>query len=391
MTFKFVTDRIINGKAFPTGARHLATPYTASWCKFVDHWPRTVPFELLEHCGIHNFPYTLNTTTQLSDHNNFYIVGLGFFDFEIDYFALLPQSRLTELSSLNFKVLFYYHEGDNPYRIKRRLDQLCTQHNLSTDCYVFVSGNTIADNIKNFVWFPDHELLYWNRNNACAPMQIHDQVRERDFVVLSRAHKWWRATCITDLLKNNLLNNSYWSYATDITTDHYIDNPIQVEVLGLESDLHEFIAGSPYVCDTLTSTQHNDHSLIVPEHFLNSYCSIILETHFDADQSGGAFLTEKTFKCLKHGHPFIIVGAAGSLAALRALGYQTFDSEIDNSYDAITDNTQRWLAIKKTIAQLKSQNLHTWFQRCRPDIIHNQLLFCSSKYNRLNSLLERIK
>jgi hypothetical protein len=116
-----------------------------------------------------------------------------------------------------------------------------------------------------------------------------------------------------------------------------------------------------------------------------------LETHFDADQSGGAFLTEKTFKPIKHGQPFVIVGAPGSLAALRSLGYRTFDHSIDNRYDDETNNTQRWIKIKSAIAKIKSQDMHAWFNHCKDDVEHNQQLFCSSKKHRLNNLLERLK
>ena len=130
--------------------------------------------------------------------------------------------------------------------------------------------------------------------------------------------------------------------------------------------------------------------MITTAHYTDSYCNIVLETHFDADQSGGAFLTEKTFKAIKHGQPFVVVGCAGSLAALRKLGYRTFDHAIDNSYDAVIDNTQRWTAIKAAIIKLKSQDLHAWFESCRNDIEHNQQLFCSTKADRLNTLLERL-
>jgi len=116
----------------------------------------------------------------------------------------------------------------------------------------------------------------------------------------------------------------------------------------------------------------------------------VLETHYDADQSGGAFLTEKTFKPIKYGQPFVIVGAPGSLAALRKLGYRTFDHAINNSYDTIQNNTQRWQQTLYAIQQLQQQDMHSWFQNCIPDIQHNQQLFLSSKYTRLNSLLERL-
>jgi hypothetical protein len=146
----------------------------------------------------------------------------------------------------------------------------------------------------------------------------------------------------------------------------------------------------PYVCDTLSSEQHNDHHLHVPEHYTQSYCHVVMETHFDADQSGGAFLTEKTFKPIKHGQPFVIIGAPGSLQALRDLGYRTFDHVIDNSYDLEPDNTLRWQKILATIQHIQAQDPEIWFSRCLDDIYHNQQHFLASKHSRLNSLYDKL-
>ena len=117
---------------------------------------------------------------------------------------------------------------------------------------------------------------------------------------------------------------------------------------------------------------------------------MILETHFDADQSGGAFLTEKTFKPIKHGQPFVIVGTPGSLQALRDLGYRTFDHAIDNSYDLETDNTVRWQKILNSIQQIYAQDPDSWFKSCLDDIQHNQQHFLSSKKDRLNILYDKL-
>jgi hypothetical protein len=48
----------------------------------------------------------------------------------------------------------------------------------------------------------------------------------------------------------------------------------------------------------------------------------VFETHFDADQSGGAFLTEKTFKPIKHGQLFFIAGLLAVYKVLRDQGYR---------------------------------------------------------------------
>jgi hypothetical protein len=381
VSFNFVADRVVQDKAYPALAQWSAEPYTAEWRQFVQHWPNTVPCELHEHCATHGYPYTLST-----DSGDYYTVGLGFFNFNTDYFSLIPKQVFEH----NTTVLFYYHEGDNPFDIKQQLDALCCQHNLPTTCYQFISGNTAADSIPGFHYFPDHELLYWHRNRNVHPAPVHLNPRPYDFTLLSRTHKWWRATAVTDLHRAGLLDSSQWSYNTVSIGDQEQDNPIEIDSFDcLRDDVQAFLAGAPYTCDNLTADEHNNHHLTEIAHYTDSYFNIVLETHFDADNSGGAFLTEKTFKPIKHGQPFIIVGAPGSLAALRKLGYCTFDHVIDTSYDTVQDNTKRWIQVRAAIEQIK-RNPQDFFNRCVDDIKHNQQLFAASKSNRLNSLLERL-
>jgi hypothetical protein len=116
----------------------------------------------------------------------------------------------------------------------------------------------------------------------------------------------------------------------------------------------------------------------------------VLETHFDADGSGGAFLTEKTWKCIKHGHPFVLFAPANSLQALRDLGYRTFDSVIDNRYDTLEDNNQRYLSAIRTVQQLSIIDPNRLYNSCVADLAHNQQVFLASKWSRLNTLWETL-
>jgi hypothetical protein len=239
--------------------------------------------------------------------------------------------------------------------------------------------------VPNGCYLPDHELLYQRRNSGTPAATIHNNIRNKDFTVLSRTHKWWRATVMTDLYRNGLLTNSYWSYRTDINLNEWREeNPIQTQELNIDYAVDQFLSHTPYTCDELTTNQHNDHAITNLDHYTNSYCNIVLETLYDADSSGGTFLTEKTFKPIKHGQPFIIVGPAGSLAQLRELGYRTFDHAIDNSYDSEPNNTKRWCKAFQAICKIKRQDMHKWFESCREDLEHNQQLFLASKYERLN-------
>jgi hypothetical protein len=135
--------------------------------------------------------------------------------------------------------------------------------------------------------------------------------------------------------------------------------------------------------------ERNNHSIQEPKYYKDAYCNIVMETHFDADGCHGTFLTEKTFKPIKHGQLFFVAGPAGSLQLLRDMGYKVFDDVLDNRYDDNVSSTQRWELLCQSIAQAKPQ-LPALFERARSDIEHNQRLFQSLKTERLNILLEHI-
>ena len=197
---------------------------------------------------------------------------------------------------------------------------------------------------------------------------------------------------MADLLQSNVLNRSLWSYNTQcIIDDREEDNPLELDsVVGWRNAVKDFVSQGPNFCDSNDDQSHNDHRHVPVNLYQNSYCHLVLETLFDADQSGGAFLTEKTYKAIKFGQPFVIVGTKHSLYTLRQQGYKTFDHMIDNSYDEITDNTQRWLAVRNSILKILSQDMHQWFIKCLPDIRHNQKIFTDAQGVSLNKIQRKL-
>ena len=389
MSLNLIADRVIKGRIYPALAQHQAAPYTQAWREFGQHWPHTIPIRLQEYCDHHEIKLNIYSMEDEWPTNAHYPIGIGFFNFSIDYFSLLPQRIKTGLAQSCVKILFYYHEGDNTYRIKQRLDALCDQHNFQQDCYVFVSSNSAASNIPRFVAFQDSELWYWQRNHSSPALKIHHEPRERDFTVLNRLHKSWRSLIMADLKSLDILNNSYWSYC-ELGEFDDADCPIEIDAIaGLRTATEEFLTSAPYFSDELDNDQRNNHSTLVPKYHVNSYCNIVIESQFDYDQSGGVLLSEKTFKPIKHGQMFFVAGAAGSLQVLRDLGYRVFDSVLDNSYDLETDHTQRWLALSKSI-YFAQQELSELFEQARGDIEHNQQLFQAIKTARLNTLIKEI-
>jgi hypothetical protein len=389
MELNLLADQTINGKIYPALATWQARPYTIEWRKFGSHYPYTIPLRLQEYCDHHGVKINIYNIHDTVPANTYYPIGLGFFDFSIDYFSLMLPEIQKKLRQEQLQILFCYHEGDNPARIKQRLDQLAKDHLMPSGCYRFISANTAAETLPGFVYFTDFELWYHQRNANVPAAPIHIETRHCEFTVLNRLHKSWRATAMADLKHLGVLDNSYWSYCE---SGEFRDDecPIEIDsITALRSNVDEFLKSMPYFSDTLTNDERNNHNITEYKYHTDSYCNIVMETHFDADQSGGTFLTEKTFKPIKHGQMFFVAGPAGSLQLLRDLGYRVFDSVLDNSYDQETDHTQRWKALTQSIKSAQA-HLPTLFKQCLGDVEHNQQLFCAKKTQRLNTLLTKL-
>jgi hypothetical protein len=391
-----VYDRCVLGRPYP----NLAPLIDArnGYHGLGDEYPWIAPIRLYYYAQDHGLSITINYIDQPLPTPAFYPVGISWFDFSLDFFALMSDRVCDLLRQGLMRVLFYYHEGDNPAQQKQRLDFLCSQHNLPATCYWFVSGNTLADELDQFVYFADHELFYW-RNSVvwndipqigCEP---HSFSRNRDFTLLSRVHKWWRATVTSYLYREQLLGNSYWSYGNVDIGDQFQDNPIQLAAFPeLEDYMREFLNNGPYRCDNMDHEQHNSHWMFVPEHYADSYCHLVLETFFDADGSNRCFISEKVFKPIRHGQPFVVFGTPYTLKTLRQLGYRTFDNHIDNSYDEIEDNTERFKRVVSSVQQIKQRNLHQWYCGMLDELEYNRARFISSedKLKKLQALVKKI-
>ena len=82
-------------------------------------------------------------------------------------------------------------------------------------------------------------------------------------------------------------------------------------------------------------------------------------------------LTEKTFKPIAMGMPFVIVGTQGSLKYLRSYGFRTFGHLWDESYDDEPDDSQRIEKIAQVLKHLEATNCQSIFESAHEIIEHN--------------------
>jgi hypothetical protein len=105
------------------------------------------------------------------------------------------------------------------------------------------------------------------------------------------------------------------------------------------------------------------------EPYLDTYFSLVTETVFEYPYS---FRTEKIAKPLMIGHPFIVAANTGYYRDLRNLGFQTFGTWIDESFDAVEDNDLRLERIAAEVEWLCEQDLVKFSQEVYNVCKYNQ-------------------
>jgi hypothetical protein len=350
------------------------------------------------------------------DYNTWYPVNIYFFDFDCDYFTYFDNLTLDKIRNKKLRVLFIYSEPDDPYLIEKRLQELCDIHAIDRMGVFLLTGNTVSDQISGQGYLQYHEFLYEQQNKTASDLATAI-LKEKKYTCLNRIHKQYRKEFVWNLWNNDLIDDQYllvdkhgvWHTHRRYSTSAYVSygNVPNIDTRGDFDIINDsFIAYQtkrishvpatfdkllPLRADHLTTAEHNNHSINVDHFHTNSYWNIALETYIDA--SGGTFLTEKTFKPIKYGQAFVILGTENSLGLLKDQGYKTFDRWIDESYDTITDVRFRWYAVfeeTRKIALKSLEQLHLDYLAQLPIIHHNQEHFKRNKQAQLVKCLQRL-
>lgn len=131
------------------------------------------------------------------------------------------------------------------------------------------------------------------------------------------------------------------------------------------------------------------------EFHTSAYINIIPMSHFYRNHSR-IDINEKLFKPIICMQPFIILGEPELLKSLKELGYKTFDKWINEGYDLILDDNERFDFVVNEVKRLNSltyEELSNMLKEMLPVLEHNANLHKSKVKNLHNQklLLEQIK
>lgn len=106
------------------------------------------------------------------------------------------------------------------------------------------------------------------------------------------------------------------------------------------------------------------------------------------------FITEKTYRPIASNRPFIILGPYKTLEFIRSLGFHTFPTIIDESYDTVYNPEERFIkvcmAIKKFVDRpidIIKQDVMT----VKDSLVHNQNCLARLASEQLQKFIEQIQ
>ena len=164
-------------------------------------------------------------------------------------------------------------------------------------------------------------------------------------------------------IRHGIMHDQEWR-ASAFDKLHYMPEYLNHELLEV---LH---CNLPLTADFDMTTSDNPDNIpnnmgyFNPELYKHSLLSFVTESEYPQDST---FITEKTWKVLRAGHPFIILGSPLTVAKLQELGFETDLCDIDHSYDKCHNHALRF---KQAHAQLEKW-INTDTQKQRDLIIRD--------------------
>jgi hypothetical protein len=190
--------------------------------------------------------------------------------------------------------------------------------------------------------------------------QTFDQPITVKFSLMSRRYVLDRLLLLCELINNDLINEFSYSfhnanpYTNQITHIDITALPVEYQTVKIQ----DWINNMPYYINNSHDNWMEQFSNKMYNTILQSSIHIVVETIFCETIYGYnqdklvPWITEKTFKAIACKKVFLCYGMPGTLKTLQQMGFKTFSSVIDESYDSIVDHTERRKALVNEIKRL---------------------------------------
>lgn len=313
------------------------------WCS--DHL--TNGFNILDNLPSHVITAVLDKKIRLVIIS---VIEGDTFDLQIDCYKNLNES-IQRLKFPNNSVLIV----SGNLKASDRYKQWCDKNNQS-ELIEFVQG---------IEWFGKN---YQKRTDPIFYSSIKNN--KKLFNSLNRSHRNHRTDHLFFLANNNLLDKGLVSGGAmfDNITNLF-PTFIDETTVNYQEVLNQHY---PLSLDIDSSKMSESHLAGISnlQIFNDTLLTVSTETFFD---DPGMFITEKTFRSIAMGHPFIILGQVGILKKLQSYGFRT--DFIDTDYDEIADHKKRFAKFHESFLNWIHDDKEKYYNKWLDIVEHNLYIY----------------
>lgn len=286
----------------------------------------------------------------------------------------------------NSRLLLYNAtEANGPERsppVWKKLKKFLQSKSIPAEKVYYISGNLeVTQCLEKIEYWQDinslgidifemiyHEkLLKYDGLDFLKSLQLYESTKQKkDFLCLNNSLRQHRQAFLYylhkhDLIQDNILSCN-WSRGKHIMPEKIFNTEYNID-----DDYSNFYSTINSMHLQLENDNQQSSSY---KWYGDTKFSIVTETH---DRSNLLFITEKTYKPLALGHPFLVLGSTGTLRYLKELGYKTFEKYFDESYDQtscvkekikiILKNVQKSINIDKDLINILYHNRDNFFKQ----------------------------
>ena len=176
----------------------------------------------------------------------------------------------------------------------------------------------------------------------------------------ARDHRKFMIAQLTDVLDTALWSNlDTGNGPVKLLDRQYEFDRFNVDVSETDTNVKKYLFGSGIWGEVY----------LVAAQYTNTYFSLVTET---VQTYPFSFRTEKIWKPIAIGHPWIAVANQGFYRDMHNLGFQTFGHIIDESFDKIENNQDRMSQISCVVKDLCKQDLASFLKECYNVCKYNQ-------------------
>lgn len=299
------------------------------------------------------------------------------------------NNKIRSIVESNLAHIVFSNPAEGATTMLGQFQRFGTRDLIESGKIMVLTGGNLPNNYRYFQFENFcQRMMNFEENTACINRtdEIYNKLsKPYTFLFLNgrmRPHRRWLLIKLQELglLDCSLYTNLDAKDAPDRELKYIVDDQdlmlTSAELKYLppeyEVDLYKDQIGKPSNETNVKMNLFNNEwgeAYIKPEPYIDTYFSLVTETVFSGINS---FRTEKIWKPIIMGHPWLVVANRGFYQDLRNIGFRTFNDVIDESFDLIDNPQDRIEYISRVVNDLCSSDLAKFMLQCKDTCKYNQ-------------------